>query len=200
NLTSPVSDITQTPIERAPGLFDPPSGRKTVNASGFPVLEWRMVWINPSNQAALAVRVTDAIPAGTVYEPDSVRCEPRGASTVTLCGYDAAQNRVVYEGKIAADPGALDENAAQNEVVIVFSSRLQAGTTNASNTGTANWDANGDGNVDNDVAAGQQPIKTNSGKAITWDIAEIPTLSQVAMLLLLALLLLMGWRYRQRMA
>ena len=57
-----------------------------------------------------------------------------------------------------------------------------------------------DGSVDNDVAAGQQPIKTNSGKATTWDIAEIPTLSQAAMLALLGLLLLMGWRYRQRMS
>ena len=198
NLTSPVSDITQTPIESAPGLFDPPSGRKTVNAQGFPVLEWRMVWINPSNQAALAVRITDVIPAGTVYEPNSLRCEPRGGSTVTLCGYDPAQNRVVYEGKIAADPGASDEATAQNEVVIVFSSRFQAGTTNASNTGTANWDANGDGNVDNDVAAGQQPVKTNSGKSITWDIAEIPTLSQAAMAVLLGLLLLLGWSYRDR--
>ncbi|MBK7541480.1 MAG: DUF11 domain-containing protein [Candidatus Competibacteraceae bacterium] len=200
NLTGSVSDLTQTPIEGAPGLFDPPSGRKTVNASGFPVLEWRMVWINNGNQAALGVRVTDVIPVGTVYEPNSLRCEPSGGSTVTLCAYDPAQNRVVYEGKIAADPGAVDENAAQNEVVIVFSSRFQAGTTNASNTGTANWDANGDGSVDNDVAAGQQPIKTNSGKATTWDIAEIPTLSQAAMLALLGLLLLMGWRYRQRMS
>ena len=87
------------------------------------VLEWRMVWINNGNQAALGVRVTDVIPVGTVYEPNSLRCEPSGGSTVTLCAYDPAQNRVVYEGKIAADPGAVDENAAQNEVCLLYTSR-----------------------------------------------------------------------------
>ena len=198
NATGVSSNMTQTPIAGAGHLFDPPSGRKTVNASGLPVLEWRMVWINDGNQTALATRVVDAIPAGTVYEPGSLRCEVRGASTVALCSYDAAQNRVVYQGNIAADPGALDETTAQNEVVIVFGSRLQTGITNASNTGAANWDANGDGNVDNDVAAGQQPVKTNSGEATVWDIAEIPTLSQVATLVLLGLLLLLGWSHRDR--
>ena len=39
-------------------VFDPPLGRKIVNAAGLPELEWRMVWINGGNTTAMAVRIT----------------------------------------------------------------------------------------------------------------------------------------------
>jgi uncharacterized repeat protein (TIGR01451 family) len=175
-------------------LFDPPSGRKTVNAAGLPVLEWRMVWINNGNSDALQVRIVDPIPAGTTYEDGSLSCTPLGASTVTRCAYEPAQNRIIYEGSIAADPGAQNEAAANNEVVIIFSTRLQQGATNASNIADAFWDANSDGNVDDDIADGQNSVRTNDGAPATLPF-DIPTLSPTALLALLGLLLLMGWGY-----
>ncbi|MDG4550539.1 MAG: DUF11 domain-containing protein, partial [Candidatus Contendobacter sp.] len=41
-----------TDTDSMASIFDPPSGRKTVNAAGIPVLEWRMVWINNGNTTA----------------------------------------------------------------------------------------------------------------------------------------------------
>jgi uncharacterized repeat protein (TIGR01451 family) len=183
----------------APNLFDPPSGRKTVNAAGLPILEWRMVWINDGNQDALRVRVVDAIPAGTTYDPGSLRCEARGASTVALCTYEPGQNRIVYEGSIAADPAAQDEATAQNEVVIVFNSQIQQGVTYAGNIGEAYWDENGDGSVDDDIANGQKPVMTNNGQPVQPPI-DIPTLSQWSLILLSLLLgwLAMGYLERRR--
>ncbi len=189
------SNQTVTPIQGKPSLFDPPSGFKTVNAAGLPVLAWQMVWINNGNQDALTVRIVDTIPAGTTYDPGSVHCVARGASTVTRCEYQAQTNQIVYEGKIAADPGALDEATAQNEVLISFNSKLQQNVTSASNTASAYWDANNDGSVDNDIAGGQVPVMTNNGVATTWRVGTvIPTLSPAALVLLLGLLLMIGWR------
>jgi uncharacterized repeat protein (TIGR01451 family) len=197
NVTGSInSNQTITPIQGKPSLFDPPSGFKTVNAAGLPVLAWQMVWINNGNQDALQVRIVDTIPAGTTYEPGSLICIARVASTVTKCEYQAQTNQVVYEGKIAADPGAQDEAAAQNEVVIAFKSRILTSVTSASNTASAHWDANNDGSVDNDIAGGQPPVLTNNGAATIWAVGGvIPTLSPLAFVLLLGLLLLMGWAY-----
>ncbi|MDH3598298.1 MAG: Ig-like domain-containing protein, partial [Candidatus Tectomicrobia bacterium] len=101
-------------------VFDPPFGLKIGNADQVPQLSWTMVWINAGNVEANAVRVTDDMPAGTTYVADSLICEPRGASTVDLCEFDAAGNRVIYEGVIAPDPGLRTEADAANEVVITY--------------------------------------------------------------------------------
>ena len=172
----------------APNVFDPPSGRKTVNAAGSPVLEWRMVWINNGNAVANRVRVVDPIPAGTTYEPDSLRCEARGASTVATCTFDQPNNRVIYEGDIAADPGALDEASAQSEVVIVFQTGFQTGVITAENIADAYWDEDGNGRVDDNVDDGQNPIKTNDGQPVLPPI-DTPTLSEWSFLLLALLLI-----------
>jgi uncharacterized repeat protein (TIGR01451 family) len=150
-------------IQQKPTLFDPPSGRKTVDASGFPVIEWRVIWINDSNTVANRVRVIDPIPTGASYDPDSLRCEARGQSTVATCVFEPANNQIVYEGDIAADPGASDEADAQNEVVIVFTTRLRPGVKSAENLAIAYWDRNGDGDVEDDIAGGQKPVETNDG-------------------------------------
>ena len=175
----------------SPNIFDPPSGRKTVNAAGLPVLEWRMVWINNSNYLADRVRVVDPIPAGMTYETDSLSCTLGSvASTVTTCTFDFANNRVVYEGTIAPDPGAQDEASAQNEVVITFRSRFRSGVTSANNTAQAYWDTDGDDDID----TSGPPVQTNNGAPVVYPgygpgPASIPTLSPAALLGLITMLL-----------
>jgi len=180
----------------SPNIFDPPSGRKTVNAAGLPVLEWRMVWINNGNTTANRVRVVDPIPAGTTYA-GSLSCSPSGStSTVSLCEYQTSPRpQVVYEGSIAADPGATTEAQAQNEVVIVFRTTLSAGQPSASNTAQAYWDKDGNGSVDDEITDNNfAPVQTNNGAPTTFGgppatPASIPTLSPAALLGLITMLL-----------
>jgi uncharacterized repeat protein (TIGR01451 family) len=176
-----------------PNVFDPPSGRKTVTAAGVPVLEWRMVWINNGNADAMLVRVTDVVPSGTTFVAGSLTCTPMGTSTATTCSYDAANNRVVYEGSIGADPGATDEASAANEVVIVFRSTLKAGVTSATNNAIANWDNNGDGTIDDDVSGGQIAIAVSAAFAPAGP-TGIPTQPPLALALLVLFIGLFGWR------
>lgn len=150
---------TDRTVINAPSIFDPPFGRKTVDASGLPILEWGMLWFNPNNITAFGVRVVDTIPAGTVFVPGSLICDARGASTTTLCTFDAAANQIVWEGTIAPDPtpdpNTLTEANANNEVFIGFRTTLQPGVNFANNTGVATWDADGDGSFVDDIATGQ---------------------------------------------
>jgi uncharacterized repeat protein (TIGR01451 family) len=97
-------------------VFDPPLGRKIVNPAGLPELEWRMVWINGGNITAMAVRITDTVPAGTTYVPGSLTCEPRGDSTLERCEFDVAANQVVYEGNMTPNLGATTEDAATHDM------------------------------------------------------------------------------------
>ena len=143
-------------------IFDPPLGIKIINPAGFPELVWRMVWINNGNATANAARITDRIPDGTTYVPDSVQCEARGATTVTLCAFDADANQVVYEGSIAPDLGALTEEEADNELIFSFRAAVPPDFFGAvENQAEAHWDADGDGDIDDDIAGGQSPVVTD---------------------------------------
>ncbi|MFO1424981.1 MAG: DUF11 domain-containing protein [Candidatus Competibacteraceae bacterium] len=169
-------------------IFDPPSGRKTVNAAGVPVLEWRMVWINNGNAVADLVRVVDPIPAGTTYVAGSLSCTTPSVSsppsTIDLCQVQGSppNEQVVYQGNIAPDPGATDETQAQNEVVIVFQTHLNPGVVTASNTASASWDRNGNSNLDDDNVT---PVTTNTA---LWssggEAKDIPTLHPLLLTLL----------------
>ncbi len=154
---------TATVTVNLTNVFDPPSGQKTVRFIGRPELEWRMVWINAGNVTANAVRVEDAIIPNTAFVNGSLTCEARGNSTVDRCDFEAAANRVVYEGVIAADPGATTEEQASNEVVITFRVTVPNSFFGPLvNQGAANWDASGNGSADDDIAAGQIPVLTNN--------------------------------------
>lgn len=155
-------------------IFDPPSAFKTFTAiGGIPVLEFRMVWVNNGNAAAINVQVTDTIPAGTTYVPLSVTCTPTntapvppvppssnaaaasaplntaGVLPVSSCGYDPATNSIQWQGTIAPDPGVLnDANAeanANNEIVITFQVTVNGGINSVSNVGTSRTDADNNG-------------------------------------------------------
>ena len=146
------------------GIFDPPTAFKTINAAGLPELEFRMVWINSANVAAIDVQVTDQIPTGTTYVPDSINCAPQGTSTTVnvatvpvpvlpliaavpnwSCGFDAVNNQIQWQGNIGGDNGLLTEAAAQNEVVITFRATVDNAVNQVQNTGYARTDTNADG-------------------------------------------------------
>ena len=143
-------------------VFDPPIGLKVADADALPQLEWTMVWINAGNVEANAVQVTDDIPSNTTYVAGSLICTPRGTSTVDRCAFDAAVNRVVYEGTIGPDPGLRTEDDAANEVVITYRVAVPPdffGTIE--NQAEANWDTNGNGTVADERAAGQTRVVTD---------------------------------------
>ena len=142
--------------------FGPPSGRKTVQEGELPDLEWRVVWLNTANAVPLRIRVLDPIPAATTYVDGSVTCVARGQSTVARCDFDAATNQLVYDGIVGPDPGATTEEQAANAVVITFRTTVLPGVTQVANQALAHWDANGNGTVDDDISAGQVPVRTGT--------------------------------------
>jgi uncharacterized repeat protein (TIGR01451 family) len=176
--------VTQNSSIEAPfthsDVFDPPSGRKTVNAAGYPELEWRMVWINKGSGPALLVRVTDPIPAGTTYVNGSVQCVFNGGSSTATCTFDEPNNRIVWEGNIAADPGATDEDTAANEVVITYRTTMPETVRRVENQGCAIWDKNGDRSLDDEseVVCTDDPNTDPSGDPTVWQSDVIPTMNQ----------------------
>lgn len=188
------SNIVNTPVV-APNVFDPPSGFKSVSPAGGSVLEWRMVWINSGNAVANKVRVIDPLSAKLTYIAGSVTCTARGSSTVEICDYDPVTHQVIYEGAIAADFNKLTEAAAANEVVITFRTTLASGTPKVSNTAIANWDRNGNGQVVDDVDAGQ--ISISAATEYVRPVG-IPALSEWALLLLALLMSAAALHQRRR--
>ncbi len=191
----------------APALFDPPSGFKRVVDDQPPDLQWQMVWINAGNATALGARITDPIPAASDYLDDSLSCEARGASTVSRCDYDPVANQVVYEGDVAPDLGATTETDAVNAVVIVYRTTVSPAVAALENQGCAQWDADGDGFVGDQVAEGQEPVCSDdpdtaaaadptrwTRRLATPTPARIPALSPVGLVLLALVLAWLGGR------
>jgi LPXTG-site transpeptidase (sortase) family protein len=158
------------------GIFDPPSALKTFNDSGLPELEFRMVWMNSGNDAAIDVQVTDEIPAGTTYVTGSITCEPRGSSSTagaataplsltaipgSSCGFDSVNNRVQWQGNIGPDDGNLTEAAADNEVVITFRVTVNDGVNQVLNRGFARTDLNDDDLFDEPSVPGTSLVSSN---------------------------------------
>jgi uncharacterized repeat protein (TIGR01451 family) len=181
-VTSPTDTETVTAGE--PSVFDPPSGFKTVNAAGYPELVWRMVWINNGNADAIAVVITDAIPANTTYVAGSLVCAPQGSSQTDQCYYDSGNNRIVWQGTIAADPGALNESQALNEVVIQFRTTMPTSITRVQNQGCAQIPG-GDTSCTDDPgtpSSGDPTVWTKSGAPVS-----VPTMSEWGFIILMVL-------------
>jgi uncharacterized repeat protein (TIGR01451 family) len=161
----------------------PPTGSKTVIFLAPNVLEWRMVWINSANTFPLAVRVRDPMPAGVTYMPGTLSCAPQGSTVLTSCAFDGVANAVVVEATLGPDMGLTSEFAAANELLITFRTVLN---TNAQvvNIAVAYWDANGNGNVTDDVLAGQVPL----GAMAQFGFGVVPIDSRWMLLMLSALL------------
>ena len=152
------------------GSLNPPTGLMTVNPANLPELEWRMVWINNHNAIGNLVRVTADIPVGTTFIDGSLTCNVQGNSTLIRCDFEpagtqmanvrqATGGQVVYEGLLEADPGATGEADAANEAVITFLTLASPTFSGAvQNQGQAQWDANNDGSLDDEIAGGQAAV------------------------------------------
>jgi uncharacterized repeat protein (TIGR01451 family) len=188
----PSNTVTATVI--AFPTLKPPSGTKTVTFVAPNMLEWRMVWINSANTFPLAVRARDPIPAGVAYVPGSLVCAPQGTSVLTSCSFDGTANAVVVESRLGPDNGFTSEATAANELVISFRTTIN---TNAAiiNIAVAYWDANGNGTVIDDVAAGQVPL----GAMAQFGFGVVPIDDRAMLLMMAALLAIAGMlRLRKR--
>ncbi len=158
--------VTETADVKVSGanVFDPPSARKTVTNTA-PEMEWKMVWINDGNIAALNTQVLDPIPAGTTYVDGSVMCDARGTSTTSVCTYDVAENRIRWEGNIDYDIGGTDEDDSANEVVITFKTTVPPEVDKVENQAQAYYDKDKDGDFGNDKNGGLTPVLTDNFNA-----------------------------------
>jgi LPXTG-site transpeptidase (sortase) family protein len=164
----PTNNDLPTPVTFGPAIFDPPVGFKTFDASGLPLLQWQMVWINNANFSAIDVQVDDPIPAGTIYSPtypatgilplvplpdDSavgVSCTtpPLSTTTTDYCYYEGPSfsyplGRIRWQGNLGADLGAVDAATAANELLITFNINVPTGITSAYNVATSHTDRTG---------------------------------------------------------
>ncbi len=166
NDNNPANDVgPDTTVVNSSTVFDPPFGLKIVDATGLPVLQWGMAWLNPNNITAFNVQVTDSIPSNTTYLPGSLSCVANGLSTITTCSYNPGTSTVTWTGSIAPDHGVFDPALAANAVIITFNTLLDPGAAGATNVATAAWDADGDSDISDDVAAGQVPGPAQSPSA-----------------------------------
>lgn len=146
-----------TVVDMPANVVDPPSGYKTYDAAGLPVLHWKMVWINDANSSPERVRIVDPLDDSASYVAGSLSCAARGASSTISCSYDSNTNSIIWEGIIGADPGATDEATAANEVVIELNVSLPDSLSTIENQALAYWDENGD----NVLNAGDQNVLNN---------------------------------------
>jgi len=139
--STPGNGVPPTPLEDDEAaiafLFDPPFGRKIFTEAGVNILEWTIIWVNPSN-SPLNVIMEDPLLAGTTFIPGSLVCTTFGASTQTNCAYDAGFNMITFAGEIAPNPGATlaDTLTASNRVEIVYRVQIPDNVTVVPNTAT----------------------------------------------------------------
>ena len=70
--------------------------------------------------------------------------------------------KLVYDGIVGPDPGATTEEQADNAVIITFRTAVLPGVTQVANQALAHWDATGTGTVNDDISAGQVPVRTGT--------------------------------------
>jgi uncharacterized repeat protein (TIGR01451 family) len=192
----------------APGTYLPPLGLKRGLSIGAAVT-WTIAWINNANPLPNRVRILDAIPAGSSFFAGSLTCAPSGSTTVQRCVFNTATQLIEVDAVIAPDPAsATTELAASNELLITFTTSTVTATS-LTNQARAYWDQNGNGLIDDDIAANQIPAVTDDPRAPgardpttvivePLTISATPTLGNAAMLLLGLLLAASGWAARRR--
>ncbi len=184
-------------------IIDPPSVRKVGTLLGANLVEWRMVWINSSNEFAQNVTIVDPIPVDNGFA-GTLTCVAKGTSVTRSCDFIAPtaanpRGSVVWNGSIAADSGRPTEATALNAVVISFRATVTAGVASVSNQATSSWDYDGDGvpeltNVlSDDPSAGGAADPTRLQLIGTNQ--QVPTLSEWALMLLI--MLMAGFAYRE---
>jgi uncharacterized repeat protein (TIGR01451 family) len=126
--TNPTNNVSEFPT-----VFDPPSGKKIGTFLGQNIVEWQQVWINEKGISAQQATITDNIPAGTTYVPNTLQCEARGVSITTSCTYNTSNDSTTWVGTIGADYNNFTEATANNEVVIKFQILIPADMNEVSN-------------------------------------------------------------------
>jgi hypothetical protein len=178
-------------------IFDPPSGRKTLNSANLPELDWRMVWINSANNAAINVQITDPIPPGTTYVTSSLLCEARGSSTTTVCTFDSVNNRIFWQGVIGPDLGASDEASASNEIVITFRVTVPSRLSLVRNQASSLTDTDGDGDFTDETTS---VSVSRSNQAMWRGPVPVPSLSPAALAVAIGVLMAVGFLGLRRTA
>ena len=118
-------------------------------ADGWPVIQWRQVWINP-NDTDLVTEIIDPIPPETTYI-GGLNCEAHGTSITTKCVYDSSTNSIIWDGTLGPDAGHTTEEDALNEVIITFKVKtINSKVNEVSNKAKAFWDQNNNGKIDPD--------------------------------------------------
>lgn len=164
-VTDPDPDNARSSVTtevQAPTPLAAPSVTKSVEAIDAQTLQWTIVLINDRNASALPIALRDPLPAGMSFVAGQIACTARGASAVNDCRYGDADARIVADARLEPDPGITDPAAAQNAVVVTFQTRYAAAPAPVTNTAEAYWDANHDGAVGDDIAAGQTPVRASA--------------------------------------
>jgi len=169
----------------SPTLVDPPFITKSVNATDAQTLLWTIVIDNNQNASVQNVEVRDPLPSGTTFVSGSVTCQLFGASTVSSCFYDVANNRIVVDAALISDLGSVNPATAPNRVVIVFSAKFT--TTPVTNVAQACWDAQN--NAGNIAACAQSSSGTASYTPSTPPTPTVPAPIDSRWMLALMLLL-----------
>ncbi|GAP40069.1 DUF7507 domain-containing protein [Flexilinea flocculi] len=185
----PGDNWTPTPITFNAYIFDPPHGVKTFDATGLPLLEWTMEWINNTNIIAINAEIHDPIPVGASYSaagissgyglpasypPGStnigVACTDSSTITTTeLCYYEGPtpanpRGQIIWKGILGPDLGGFDPIVAVNDLQINFFVKVNDGITGVENRATIDSDRNGDGDTidsgETDVASADANWKT----------------------------------------
>jgi len=192
---NPTNNNEPTPIEFGNGIFDPPTGIKTVDASGRPQVTWTMVWINNTNIVGVRAAISDPIPEDTVYQAvgassgydvpagapaDStnigITCTSSAATVTEACYYEGPtatypRGRIIWEGTIAPDFGITDPALAVNALHIVFNVRSSGMINHLENRATADVDLNGDGDYDDAGETGAVAVSKS------WNV-EVPAVPE----------------------
>jgi uncharacterized repeat protein (TIGR01451 family) len=139
--STPNNGIPPTPIEDDEGsiafLFDPPFGTKAFVYDGVSVIEWTIVWVNPTNNP-IPVSMNDPLLGGTTYIAGSLSCTTPGTTTITTCVHNPVTNTIEFVGIIDPDPGATPAtiNTANNRLIITYRVQVPDGVNSVSNTAT----------------------------------------------------------------
>lgn len=186
---NPTNNNEPTPVEFGNGIFDPPSGIKTVDASGRPQVTWTMVWINNTNIVGVRAAISDPIPENTAYQATGVSsgydvpagapadstnigisCTSSTATVTEVCYYEGPttaypRGRIIWEGTIAPDFGITNPALAVNALHIVFNVHTSATVSHLNNRATADVDLNGDDDYEDAGETGAVAVSRS------WDVA-----------------------------
>lgn len=154
DVTTPLT--LEPPVGLKTGEFDPNDDR---------IIRWTFWWFNPNNNRDLPVFIFDEIQSGMVFEGNAI-CTAYGTSTCSTPVYNAALNRIELNAVIGEDEGApinSSPNQLNNPIVISFDVRIiGSGQLIFENQANAHWDHDNDGNPDDDIADGQEPVDTDN--------------------------------------